>query len=425
MFELSITLDGGRSMNSLNFNGAAYTLGFGPQSGPTFEKLDEQRDYRHFIYYTNGSLKTERPGNKPITTRDMITWGGIAGKYFTLLVVPDTAPYAYTYTSQPADPALVATSRFFIERPALNVARDTNTLRFYLGPKDQKILARYDNGQNAFGYNGLGIEKASNTPGFWSILSPLETLLKWIMGFFYMLIPNYGVAIIFLTLVVKLVLFPLTKKGSEGTLKMQAISPRIKELQDKYKDNPTKMQTEMAKIYKEEGYNPMSGCLPLLIQMPIFFAMYNMFNNHFDLRGAMFIPGWIPDLSAPEHFINFGFTVPFLGWDSLHLLPFVYVGSQILYTKVTQTPDMQSNKQMKMMMYLMPVMFFFILYNMPTGLEVYWIFSNVFTMVQQLLINRYMAKKKAEMGIGKPGAGKPSEPKKPVALPPKAKKGKK
>jgi YidC/Oxa1 family membrane protein insertase len=198
--------------------------------------------------------------------------------------------------------------------------------------------------------------------------------------------------------VVKLALFPLTRKSSESTLRMQALAPKIKELQEKYKDNKQKMNTEMAEFYKKEGYNPLAGCLPMLIQLPIFFAMYNLFSNHFDLRGAMFIPGWIPDLSLPESIFNFSPSrLPLLGWSDIRLLPFLYVGSQLLYGKVTQTPDQKGNTQMKMMLYVMPIVFFFILYDMPSGLLVYWIMSNLLTMVQQIIINKYIAAKKAAM----------------------------
>jgi YidC/Oxa1 family membrane protein insertase len=111
----------------------------------------------------------------------------------------------------------------------------------------------------------------------------------------------------------------------------------------------------------------------------------------------MFIPGWIPDLSLPESIWDFpaGVQLPILGWTALRLLPFIYVGSQLLYGKVTQTPDQQANAQMKMMLYVMPIAFFFILYNVPSGLLVYWIFSNLLTMVQQMAINKYLAPKRA------------------------------
>jgi YidC/Oxa1 family membrane protein insertase len=199
---------------------------------------------------------------------------------------------------------------------------------------------------------------------------------------------------------------------------MQTLSPKIKEIQEKYKDTPQQMNAKMAELYKHEGYNPMSGCLPMLIQFPILIAMYNLFNNHFDIRGAMFIPGWIPDLSLPESVFNFApHRIPLLGWSDIRLLPFLYVGSQLLTSKITQTPDQQTNSQMKMMLYIMPIMFFFILYDMPSGLTVYWIMSNLFSMIQQLVINKYLKQKRAALKT----AEKPA----PVIVPPKAKKRRK
>jgi YidC/Oxa1 family membrane protein insertase len=128
------------------------------------------------------------------------------------------------------------------------------------------------------------------------------------------------------------------------------------------------------------------------VQFPLFIAMYNLFNTHFDLRGASFIPGWIPDLSLPESVFNFGsFYVPLLNWNDLRLLPIIYVASQLLYGKFTQMPQTgQSANQMKLMMYGMPVMFFFILYDVPSGLLVYWIAQNVLQIVQQIAINDYI-----------------------------------
>jgi YidC/Oxa1 family membrane protein insertase len=173
----------------------------------------------------------------------------------------------------------------------------------------------------------------------------------------------------------------------------------------------------MAELYKKEGYNPVAGCLPMLLQLPIFISMYSLFNNHFDLRGAGFIPGWIPDLSMAESIWDFppGVRLPILGWTALRILPFLYVGSQLLYSKVTQTPDQQMNPQMKMMLYLMPIVFFFVLYNMPSGLLVYWIFSNLLTMVQQMAINKYLAPRRAAAqaaAAAKAAASQPTRKKK-------------
>ncbi|MDR0487008.1 MAG: membrane protein insertase YidC [Treponema sp.] len=394
MFELTVTLDGGYSVQSFNFSGNAYSLLFGPQIGPRFEKLDNRYDYRQYITFTNGKRKTVKL-NETIDSRP--SWAAISGKYFSFIAIPYLAQYSAVFSDK-AEPGIASASRFSIIRPAANASRITDTYRFYLGPKTPEALAVYNTGKNDFGLKDMNLTEAADTRGF---LAPLERALKWLLVLFYRIVPNYGMAIILLTLLVKIVFFPLTKKSSEATLRMQALAPKIKELQEKYKNNPQKMNTEMAAFYKQEGYNPLSGCLPMLLQIPIFFAMYNLFNNHFDLRGAMFIPGWIPDLSLPESIWNFpgGFKLPLLGWTAIRLLPFIYVGSQLLYGRVTQTPDQQANSQMKMMLYVMPVMFFFILYNVPSGLLIYWIFSNVLTLVQQVIINKFFLPRHTQAAV--------------------------
>ncbi|MDR0644485.1 MAG: membrane protein insertase YidC [Treponema sp.] len=417
MFELTVILNG-RQNAGFNFEGAAYTLGFGPQIGPKFEKLDQRYEYRNYYTYTNGKRKTEKVnatgmptivGNRPV-------WASIAGKYFTLIALPYPAQYDIAFSTRKEAGVAVA-SRLFIVRPSLSISQIEDKYRFYLGPKSQEALAVYSNGKNTFNLTNMDLVKIAGTSG---ILAPLETALKWLLMAFYKLIPNYGVAIILLTFLVKLLFFPLTRKGSESTLKMQALAPKIKEIQDKYKDNTQKMNAEMAEFYKKEGYNPMSGCLPLIIQIPIFFAMYNLFNNHFDLRGAMFIPVWIPDLSLPEAIWNFpeGISLPILGWTAIRALPFIYVASQLLYGKITQTPEQTNNTQMKIMLYAMPIVFFFILYDVPSGLLIYWIMSNVLTLFQQLAINKFLAQKKVAMNVQQPPIKQPSK------LPPKIKKRK-
>jgi YidC/Oxa1 family membrane protein insertase len=391
MFELTVTLDGGYSMQGFNFAGNAYTLSFGPQIGPKFVKLDNRYDYRQYVTFVNGKRKNVKI-NELIETRP--AWAAISGKYFAFIAIPYLAQYGITFSETP-EPGIVSTSRFSLIRPAVNSPRVSDTYRFYLGPKSQEALAVYNTGRNDFNLKDTNLVEVASTRG---ILAPLERALKWLLLVFYRIIPNYGVAIILLTLLVKILFFPLTKKGSEATLRMQALAPKIKEIQEKYKNNQQKMQIEMGNFYKQEGYNPISGCLPMLLQIPIFFAMYNLFNNHFDLRGAMFIPGWIPDLSVPEAIWNFpgDFRLPLLGWTALRLLPFIYVGSQLVYGKVTQMPGQQSNTQMKMMLYVMPIVFFFVLYDVPSGLLIYWIFSNLLTMVQQVVINKYIMAKRAQ-----------------------------
>jgi YidC/Oxa1 family membrane protein insertase len=417
MFELTVNIGpppDSTVMPALNFNGAAYTLAFGPQIGPRFDKLDQRNDYRNYITFANGKQKQEKVSENPATISTRPSWAAIAGKYFTFIAIPflSSAQYDIAFSTK-AEAGIPSASRFYLIRPSQN-GRIEDMYRFYLGPKNQESLAIYNNGNNGFGLQNMELIKVASSSG---ILSPLETALKWLLMMFYRVIPNYGVAIMLLTLLVKLLFFPLTKKSSESTLRMQALAPRIKEIQEKYKDNPQKMNMETAAFYKQEGFNPLAGCLPMLLQIPIFFAMYNLFNNHFDLRGAMFIPVWIPDLSLAESIFNFSpLRLPILGWSDIRLLPIIYVASQLLYGKMTQTPDQQGNMQMKLMLYAMPVVFFFVLYDVPSGMLVYWIVSNLLSLAQQMIMNKYLAPRRAALKSAQTTAAQT------LKLPPKKKK---
>jgi YidC/Oxa1 family membrane protein insertase len=276
-------------------------------------------------------------------------------------------------------------------------AKSVDTFRFYLGPMKKEILGRYNSVEkNRFGISNLRADEVVTSS---VLLGWLAQLLKWVLEFFFMIIPNYGVAIILLTLLTKVVFLPLTFKSSESTAKMAALNPKMAEIRARLKDKPDKMNQEIAALYKREKVNPLSGCLPLLLQIPIFFALYNLLNSYFELRGALFIPGWIPDLSVPESLLSFPFTVPLVGWTALRGLPLLMVASQLLQGKITQPPDTaQSGAQMKLMTYVLPIVFLFILYDMPSGLVLYWTVQNVLSIFQQLYINRLNARKKAMQG---------------------------
>ena len=154
----------------------------------------------------------------------------------------------------------------------------------------------------------------------------------------------------------------------------------------------------------------------MLFQFLVIFAIYNLFNNYFEFRGAMFIPKWIPDLTEGDNVYQFKFNIPLLG-NQLRILPIIYVASQILSGKISQSmnpPGGQNEKTMKFMTYGMPFMFFFIFYNAPSGLLLYWLTSNILQLGQQVIINKMMAKKRAELGVEKPVNV-------PKNLPPKAK----
>ena len=395
MFGMAVTLESPTGVPlPLNTNGTAYTLSIGPQIGPRFDHLPKNADYRKYIVEVNGKKKLETPKAGALQIiKDQPTWAALAGKYFTLIAIPET-PFASFSFLQTQDPDIKQTNTMFLSRPAVASSNQTDTYYFYFGPKTSSELARYEYAdKNSFKLASMKLEDATERS---NILGWLETILKFFLNIFYKVIPNYGVAIILVTILIKALFFPLTKKGSVSTARMQELQPKMQELQAKYKGNPQKLNQEMAEFYKRENYNPMSGCLPMLIQFPLFIAMYNLFNNHFDLRGASFIAGWIGDLSLPESVWNFGaFRLPLLGWSDLRALPIIYLASQLLYGKFTQTPQTGQNaSQMKLMMYGMPIMFFFVLYDVPSGLLLYWIVSNVLTIAQQVVINDMLKKHK-------------------------------
>jgi YidC/Oxa1 family membrane protein insertase len=188
-------------------------------------------------------------------------------------------------------------------------------------------------------------------------------------------------------------MFPLTHKAFKASSKRAALSPKMQELKEKYKGNPQKMNHEMSNLYRSAEVNPLGGCLPLLLQMPIFIALYGLLNSHFELRGAAFML-WITDLSAPDSIYNFApASIPLIGSD-IRMLPILMVVTQIFSTKVMQTPASANNAQMKLMMYMLPAIFLFILYDAPAGLLLYWTMTNFLTIVQQIIVNKVVNKKK-------------------------------
>ena len=395
MFELAVTVSGDADMKGLNFDNAGYTLRTMPQIGPDWDVKADRYEYRNFFAYIDGKKKDATlKANQTKLITDSVPWAGISGKYFSLIVIPSTPAQQILYSAAQPNADRVQDGQLFFLRPVITGNKVTDVYRIYLGPCSENILSTYNiPSKNNYNYDNLRIDTVAVSSGIWR---PLEVLLKWLLQFFYKLIPNWVVSSILVTILIKVIFFPLTKKSSESTQQMQKMQPKIKELQEKYKGKPQKLNEEMAKLYKEAGYNPLSGCLPLLIQLPILFAMYRLFNNYFEFRGAMFIPHWIPDLSIGDSVLQFPSPIPFLGWTDLRILPIVYVISQMVFGKITQTPtnDQQQNSTMKIMMYGMPLFFFFMFYNAPSGLLLYWTCTNFLMLVQQMIIKAMMKQKK-------------------------------
>ena len=391
----------------LNFDGAAYTIRTSPQIGPHFNPKQNRYENRQFLAFNGSKTKKIILNSNQFKRYDKdFIWGGIAGKYFVELVIP-TAKESLNaaFYSSAVEVDDYANAQAMFERKAFSGSDIADSYYMYFGPRNEKELKRYNVSENnGWGLSGYRVNQALQT---YDWLKWLETILKFILELLYKVVRNWGVAIIIMTILLKLAMFPLSKKQSMGTLKMQELQPKMQAIQAKYKDDQQKMQMETQKLYQQAGYNPASGCLPMLFQFLILFAMYDLFNNYFEFRGAMFIPGWIPDLSTGDSVYTLTkFSIPLLG-NQIRILPVIYVASQLLFGKITQNGGMtaangQNAATMKFMTYGMPIMFFFLFYNAPAGLILYWTISNFFQMGQQIIINKMMADKKAEMAGNKP-----------------------
>jgi YidC/Oxa1 family membrane protein insertase len=228
---------------------------------------------------------------------------------------------------------------------------------WYAGPKEYERLAALGGGQ----------EEVMQF-GFWGVISVV--LLK-SMKFFHNVIPNWGIAIILVTIVIKILFWPIQAKSIKSMKAMQQFQPLMQKLREKYKDDPQRLNAEMMKLYKEHKINPFSGCLPMLVQIPVFFALFTMLRSAVELRGARFL--WIKDLSQPD-------TVLQLAGFPLNPLPLLMGVSMIWQMKLTpQTGDAQQQKIMQ----FMPLIFLFVCYNMSSGLVLYWTVQQLLSIAQQ------------------------------------------
>ena len=399
MFKLDVLIHGENEENKIDIANTGYNLRTSPQIGPHYDPKLNRYENRQFISFNGSKAKRQIISSRQFKEyQKPYMWNGIAGKYFVELVIPENKMVMNnSYYSSQVEVNEYANAQAIMVRKPINEQDVQDTYYMYFGPRNEKDLKVYNLAdKNGWGLNGLRLSECLQSSGW---LGWLETILKWIMEIVNRFVHNWGISIILMTIIIKTIMFPFTKKQSMGTLKMQEIQPKIKAIQEKYKDNPQKLNEAMTKVYQESGYNPMSGCLPMIVQFLILFAMYNLFNNYFEFRGSVFIPGWISDLSVGDSVYTFRRSIPFFG-NQLRILPLIYLASQLFYGKITGNGGTasagSSQMQMKMMMYGMPIVFFFIFYNAPSGLLLYWTVSNIFQMGQQIVINNMMKKKRAE-----------------------------
>ena len=245
--------------------------------------------------------------------------------------------------------------------------RDTESLAMslYVGPNEFQRLRAFDQGLEDIIPFGRSIFGTIN-----------KWIIRWIFENLTRFITSAGIVILVLTLIVKLALYPLTYRMLKSQARMSALKPKMAHLKDKFGDDQQKMQMETMKIYREYGVSPLGGCLPMVAQMPIWFALYRFFPASIEFRQASFL--WASDLSSYDVFMNLPFEIPFYG-AHVSLLTLLWAGTTVIYTYYnTRHMDMANmNPMMKYMQYFMPVMFLFFFNNYASGLTLYLLFSNI------------------------------------------------
>jgi len=258
--------------------------------------------------------------------------------------------------------------------PSLNLRQGQNTTEnftLYFGPRDLYILKALNK----------RLEKAINFGWFDIIAKPLLVTLR----FFNKYLSNYGLSIILLTIIIKILFWPLTHKSYKSMKEMRKLQPMMAKIREKYKGNKQEMQKQLMGLYKTYKINPMGGCLPMIVQIPVFFALFRVLPNSIELRHAPFFL-WIKDLSAPDRLFSFPFQIPFMAPPyGIPVLTLIMGASMFLQQKMTPTTG--DPAQAKMMM-LLPIVFTFLFINFPSGLVLYWLVNNVLSIAQQYRINK-------------------------------------
>lgn len=327
--------------------------GWGPGLGTAVSEKKENGGLIRALSMGKLKAKALKPGAYP----ELGSWGGIDNRYFMVAFLPVEAGHPQWIVAGTKDQTRVAI-RETLTVPAHGEA--SRRYQLYAGPKGYTQLKKY--GKNL----EEGVDFGFFSPVGKLILSTVYRLQNWT--------GNYGWAIVILTIALQLLLFPLTIKSFKATLAMKHLQPQIAALQKQYKADPKRLNVEMMNLYKKSGTNPFGGCLPMLLQLPIFWALFTTLRNAYELRGAPWIL-WIKDLSAA---------------DPWHILPIVMGGAMLFQQRLSGAVSDPTQKQM---MWIMPVMFTVMFFNFPSGLVLYWLTQNLLTMATQWGFQRYRAEK--------------------------------
>jgi YidC/Oxa1 family membrane protein insertase len=345
----------------------SYLAHAGKSSGGFFSGQPSEADTpAKFTYFINGKVvkhefkdisQQKSPDNKLYwpSYEGEILWTSFEDKYFISAILPQKELPQQLLASKPNENTLSYQLLF----PVISLKpgeSKTYTCALYLGPKEISILSK----------QGSKLEKCIDFGWFDIVAKPLLIA----MDFFYRFCGNYGIAIILITVIIKILFWPLTHKSYQSMKDMQKLQPEMAKLKEKYKDKKEELNREVMGLYKKYNVNPLGGCLPILLQIPVFIALYNVLQNSIELRHANFISFWINDLSA---------------LDPTYISP-ILMGASMFYQQ-KMTPSTADPAQAKMML-MMPVIFTFMFLSFPSGLVLYWLVNNVLSIAQQLYINK-------------------------------------
>lgn len=314
----------------------------------------------HQKSFNNDSLKEAALGET--------YWVASRSKYFAAVIVPKEAPGTGFWAEgvQEYDSAGLSSKKISIFLGAASRQPSALAGRFtlFVGPLDYNILSSFNAGLEKL----LDLGAAPLTPDI--VVEPIAVGMLWLFKGLYKFTPNYGVVIIVFSILIKLLTLPLSRKSAKSMARMAEIQPRLEKLKEKHKNDPKKLNEETLKLYREIGFNPFAGCLPLLLQFPLFMALYAVLSTAIELRQAPFV-FWISDLSAA---------------DGLFIMPVLMTLLMFWQQKLT----IRDPKQ-KMMVYLLPAIFFFFFFQMPAGLVLYWTLFNLFSVLEQYWVKKQLA----------------------------------
>jgi YidC/Oxa1 family membrane protein insertase len=246
-------------------------------------------------------------------------------------------------------------------------------MRVFLGPLEYNLVA------------GIGIGLERNVEFGWKLIRPVSHAVLWSMQKLYRVIPNYGVVVIIISILTKVLFYRLTHKSFKSMKQLQDLQPRLQALKEKYGDDRRRLSEETMRLYREAGVNPLGGCLPMLLQMPVFIALFNVFRYTIELRGAPFV-GWINDLSQQDVLFPLPFTLPLIG-NAFSLLPILMGAAMFAQSKLGQSPTGQTSAAIPPgFNTMLPIVFTVLFYKMPSGLVIYWIINTVMSVAQQYYI---------------------------------------